>query len=171
MIVECILPNAKQDKSQLFREELAKDAKRLAVFAEYDAELSYWFSEVTRITAVHSAKNAGALNMEIYLDVVRGFLTFHRKPGWKVSERKEGGYTMKRHAAGRGESAGMSKWAVVGDTTVQRESDITGDDRCKQSFTCRLSVLEAKYAFLNSQSLEQMRATEASESDGTSFGT
>jgi hypothetical protein len=101
--------------------------------------------------------------METYLDIVRGFLTFHKKPGWSIKKDGEGGLVMKRRTAGRGEVNTLSEFAIVGDCTVQRESDITGDERCKEKFTCRLSVLECKYAFLNSQSLEQMRATEASD--------
>lgn len=139
--MQIILANAKQDKSSLFREALRVDEARQAVFAEYEAELRYWFKEVTRLTADMGKKNKGNLTMQAFLDIARGFLTFHRKPGWAVEKAAEGGYTMKRHAAARGEAAGMSKWAIVGDCTVQRESDITGDERCKESFTCRLSVL------------------------------
>ena len=68
---------------------------------------------------------------------------------------------MKRESRG----GGLGEGAFVGDCTVQRESDITGDERCKEKFTCRLSMLEAKYAFLNSQSLEQMAAGDASDDD------
>jgi hypothetical protein len=53
-------------------------------------------------------------------------------------------------SAKSGESAGLGESAFVGDCTVQRESDITGDERCKEKFTCRLTILETKYAFLNS---------------------
>ncbi len=48
------------------------------------------------------------------MDVARGFLTFHRKPGWSVEKAKEGGYTMKRHAPGRGEAAGTSQPSIAG---------------------------------------------------------
>ena len=164
-MVEHVLAHAKQDQSALFREALAVDEKRQAVLRKYDAELRYWLKEVTRLTADNGKKNKGCLTMSVYLDIVRGFLTFHRKPDYSIEKAAEGGYTMKRHSGSRGESAGMSKWAVVGDCTVQRESDITGDERCKQTFTCRLTVLESKYAFLNSQSLEQMRATESGNDD------
>ena len=188
----CILVNAKQDKSQLFREELQNDKARQAVLDEYDLELRYWFSEVVRLTTRSSSKSNKCMTMEVWLDIARGYLTFQKKPGWAkaskaaaardkaaadagvavnhareqlVSGLKEGGLVMKRHSAKQGETGGMSKWALVGDTSVQRESDITGDERCKEKFTCRLSVLEVKYAFLNSQSLEQMRAAEAADDD------
>ena len=164
MIVDWILPNAKQDASSLFREELQGDQKRLSVFERNDEELRYWFAEVTRLTADKGKRNNRCLNMETFLDIVRGYLTFHKKPGWSIKRDGEGGLVMKRRAAGRGDSgSSMSNFAIVGDSTVSRESDITGDERCKEKFTCRLSVLEAKYAFLNSQSLEQMRATEAAD--------
>jgi hypothetical protein len=199
-MLQTVFANAKQDKSSLFREELAADQTRQAVFSEYLAELRYWFKEVTRLTADRGKKNTGNLTMEVFLDVVRGFLTFHRKPDFSVEKAAEGGYTMKRHSVGRGEGSGMSKWAVCGDCTVKRESDITGDEQCKQEFTCRLTILvreqlprgararggslprcadwslrrasapcvseqEAKYAFLNAQSLEQMRAAESADDD------
>ena len=163
--VKLILTHAKQDQSQLFREELANDPQRQAVLAGYAGELKYWFSEVTRLTADKGKKNNRCLTMEVYMDVVRGYLTFHRKPGWRVEEAREGGYEMKRRQAGQGETSTLSQYAIVGDCTVQRESDITSDERCKESFTCRLSILECKYAFLNSQSLAQLRATEAADDD------
>ena len=40
--IAIIAAGAKQDKSQLFREELAADEKRQAVLDEYDSELRYW---------------------------------------------------------------------------------------------------------------------------------
>ena len=45
--------------------------------------------------------------------------------------------------------------------SVRRESEITGDKRCKEKFACNLTILEAKYAFLNSQRLGQMSAAAA----------
>merc|ERR1712185_461440 len=69
----------------------------------------------------------------------------------------------KSKSSGGDGTGGLGEGAFVGDCSIQRESDITGDERCKEKFTCRLSVLEAKYAFLNSQSLEQMAAGDAEE--------
>ncbi|NBU29566.1 MAG: AAA family ATPase, partial [Caulobacteraceae bacterium] len=40
----------------------------------------------------------------------------------------------------------------VGDCTVSRESDITGDERCREKFTCRLSTLEDEIEDLQVQS-------------------
>ena len=120
---------------------------------------------MTRLTADGGKRNKGALSMEVFMEIVKGGLTFTRKPDFAIEKAAEGGYTMKKHGARAGESSTLTKHALVGDCTVKRESDITGDERCKQAFTCRLSILEAKYAFLNSQSLEQMRATEAADDD------
>ena len=54
---------------------------------------------------------------------------------------------------------------LVGDYTVRRESQITGDERAKEKYSCRLTLLEAKFAFLNSQSLDQMTAGDAENDD------
>lgn len=64
-----------------------------------------------------------------------------------------------------GQSSGLGTEAILGECAIMRESDITGDERCKQKFACRLTVLEAKYAFLDAQSLEQMVAGDAKSSD------
>ena len=54
---------------------------------------------------------------------------------------------------------------LVGDYTVKRESEITGDERTRERYTCRLTLLEAKFAFLNSQDMNQMKAGDAENDD------
>ena len=83
----CILVNAKQDKSQLFREELQNDKARQAVLDEYDLELRYWFSEVVRLTTRSSSKSNKCMTMEVWLDIARGYLTFQKKPGWAKASK------------------------------------------------------------------------------------
>ena len=46
--------------------------------------------------------NKGNITMDVFMDVAKGMLTFHRKPDWSVEKAKEGGYVMKRHSGGRG---------------------------------------------------------------------
>ena len=48
---------------------------------------------------------------------------------------------------------------------MKRESEITGDERTRERFTCRLTLLEAKFAFLNSQDMNQMKAGDAENDD------
>ena len=92
------------------------------------------------------------------MDICRGYLHFAKRKGLKHMEKST--------TSGKaGEGGGLGEGAFVGDCMVMRESDITGDERCREKFTCRLSTLEAKYAFLNSQSLEQMAAGDAADTD------
>ena len=67
--------------------------------------------------------------------------------------------------ADAGQASGLGNGALLGKCTVRRESAITDDERCKQQFTVHFTVLEAKYAFLNSQSLEQMVGGDAKSTD------
>ena len=54
---------------------------------------------------------------------------------------------------------------LVGQWQVHQESEITGDERCKTIFRCSLSLPQAKMAFMNSQSLDQMSAGVATDDD------
>ena len=51
MLEEVLIPNAKQDMSSLFREELAKDNDVQAVFAEYREKLRFYYNEATLLTS------------------------------------------------------------------------------------------------------------------------
>ena len=156
MLEDVVIPNAKQDVSSLFREEVRDNAAVQAVFAEYKEKLVYYYNEVNQLTAL-KGKADNKLSMETWMDICRGYLHFAKRKGMKHMEKSK--------SSGGDGTGGLGEGAFVGDCTVCRESDITGDERCKEKFTCRLSTLEAKFAFLNSQSLEQMAAGEASEND------
>ena len=54
---------------------------------------------------------------------------------------------------------------LVGQWEVHQESEITGDERCRNIFRCSLSLPQAKMAFMNSQSLDQMSAGVATDTD------
>jgi len=149
MLKDVVLPNAKQDMSSMFREELAKDLDVQAVFAEYREQLQQYYTEA----ASAKTKGENKMSMETWLDICRGFLSFKQRKGAKNLE------PIKTN----GEDGKLGEGALVGDCTVNRESDITGDERCKEKFSCRLTILEAKMAFLNSQSLDQMSSGDASE--------
>ena len=157
MLEEVVIPNAKQDQSSLFREELLSNAEVQAAVEEYRERLVFYYNEVNQLTAL-KGKTDNKLSMETWMDVCRGYLHFSKTKGSKHME--------KARTTGSGkEGGGLGEGAFVGDCTVSRESDITGDERCREKFTCRLSTLEAKFAFLNSQSLEQMSAGDATEDD------
>ena len=157
MLEEVLIPNAKQDMSSLFREEIAQDAEVQRVFDEYREKLTYYYNEVNQLTAL-KGKADNKLSMETWMDICRGYLHFAKRKGLKHMEKS-------KTSGKAGEGGGLGEGAFVGDCTVSRESDITGDERCKEKFTCRLSTLEAKFAFLNSQSLEQMTAGDSSDTD------
>ena len=99
----------------------------------------------------------GKLTMEAWTDICKGYLYFKKVKGaehwqkviWKPTP---------------GEPT-IPDWAFIGDTQVYRESEITGDERCKESYTCRLTMLQIKYAFLNSQDITQMTAGDATNDD------
>ena len=91
VMMKLMLENAKQDKSSLFREELREDEKRQAVFSQYLPELKYWFSEVTRLTAVGGNKNQKSMTMDVFMDIARGNLTFHRSPIGPLRRRRRAG--------------------------------------------------------------------------------
>ena len=59
----------------------------------------------------------------------------------------------------------LKKGKVVGIWEVHRESEITGDDSCRDRFKCSLSMPQAKFAFINSQSLDQMSVGQAKDTD------
>ena len=54
---------------------------------------------------------------------------------------------------------------LVGQWQVHQESEITGDERCRNIFRCSLSLPQCKMAFMNSQSLDQLSAGAATEND------
>merc|ERR1719424_340508 len=130
MIEEVVIPNAKQDMSSLFREEIAGDAEVQAVFDEFREKLTFYYTEVNLIMAV-KGKADNKLSMETWMDITRGYLTFTKRKGSKHMEKAK--------------TSGKAGEGGLGDCAVMRESDITGDERCKEKFTCRLTILEAKY--------------------------
>ena len=169
MLEEVVIPNAKQDMSSLFRDEIAQDAEVQAVCEEYRDRLFFYYSSINALAAAERANakltKGGALEakeqklaLETWMDISRGYLFLVKKKGMKHMEAR-------RFTPKGGDGPGLGEGAIVGDCTVMRESDITGDERCKEKYTCRLSILEAKYAFLNSQSLEQMAAGDAGDND------
>ena len=170
MLIDCVIPNAKQDMSSLFREEIAGDADVQAVIDEYREKLLHYFTEVNICVNIVGGKAEQKMTLETWMDIAKGFLTMiKQRGGRKGGTGTRSGANASHLAIAKsnvkpgGEAAGLGEGAIVGDCTVQRESDISGDERCKEKFTCRLTILEAKFAFLNSQSLEQMAAGDAVE--------
>ena len=100
------------------------DAEVQAVIDEYREKLLFYYTEVNQIMAV-KGKADSKLSMETWMDICRGYLTFTKRKGSKHMEKA-------KSTAKPGESGGLGEGAFVGDCTVMRESDITGDERCKE---------------------------------------
>eukprot|EP00966_Prymnesium_polylepis_P146656 3386571-Prymnesium_polylepis.2 len=64
--------------------------------------------------------------METWLDICRGYLTFVSRKNSKHADKVKTS----------GSDGKFGENAFVGDCTVNRESDITGDERSKEKFTC-----------------------------------
>ena len=156
MLEDSVLPNAKQDTSSAFRAQLASNADVQAVFREYRDRLGKYYEAVCVLKHPSRPAKSEAFDMDVWISICSGFIRYAKGRATKVDASVEGS---------AGQSGGLGKNAIVGDCTVTRESDITGDERCKETFTCRLSMLEAKYAFLHSQSLEQMASGDVKGTD------
>ena len=160
LLTEVVVPNAKQDLSSLFRETIAADAELQAVLGEYQEKIAFYFDEVTRFA---SPFRKGALSLEAWVEVCKGNIkTAGRIP--KEGPKKEG-----LTAWDKVKKAYLTKCdgdePLIGDFTVKRESEISGDERTRERFSCRLTLLEAKFAFLNSQDMNQMKAGDAENDD------
>ena len=149
MLEEQVLVFATQDQSSAFREELAADPDVQAVLDEYDTQLRAYHACMSSVRLTARSKGNG-FTMDIFLAICNGTLTYAKRKAVRSDALSSG-------------NSGANLNALVGDCTVTRESDITGDARRREKYTCRLSTLEAKMAFLNSQSLEQMSAGDGHE--------
>merc|ERR1712023_320122 len=63
-------------------------------------------------------------------------------------------------------SPGFTPQHLVGHWQIYQDSEITGDERCRNIFKVSLSLPQAKFAFINSQSLDQMSVGQAKDTDG-----
>ena len=99
----------------------------------------------------------GRFTMEAWEDIMKGYLYFKKT---KIS--KDWQKVIWKPTPGE---PTIPSWAYIGNTQIYRESEITGDERTKESYTCNLTMIQCKYAFLNSQKLEQMSAGDATNDD------
>ena len=151
MLEEQVLVHAKQDTSSAFRDELARNAEVQSVFKEYRARLQAYHHAMS-VVRLNARSRGDRFTMDIFLAICNGTLTYAKRKVVQSDMLSSG-------------NSGANVKALVGDATVRRGSDITGDVRCKEWHTCRLSTLEAKMAFLHSQSLEKMTAGNATIGD------
>merc|ERR1719440_1803695 len=78
------------------------------------------------------------------------------KKGWGTNS---GGVNQGVWAKGYTPGNGVGNWQIYQD------SEITGDERCRNIFKVSLSLPQAKFAFINSQSLDQMTVGQAKDTD------
>ena len=71
------------------------------------------------------------------------------KKGWGTDVRAQG------YSPGNG----------VGNWEIYQDSEIAGDERCRNKFKISLSLPQAKFAFINSQSLDQLTVGQAKDTD------
>merc|ERR1719387_2378784 len=60
---------------------------------------------------------------------------------------------------------GFTPGKQVGSWQIYQDSEITGDERCRNIFKVSLSLPQAKFAFINSQSLDQLSVGQAKDTD------
>ena len=60
---------------------------------------------------------------------------------------------------------GYTPGKMIGNWQVYQDSEITGDERCRNIFKVSLSLPQAKFAFINSQSLDQLTVGQAKDTD------
>jgi hypothetical protein len=162
MLDDSVLRHAQRDTSHLFRDELADDEATQRVLDEHaDALRSLFYAYVDADRAEHrptSRAHAAAqlLTRAAFLAVCTGEMRYDRKR--RKASWRSGSASARRDGSG-----------LLGKCTVQRESDITADERCSETFTCSLSMVDVKRAFLDSQALSQMGA-DATAVDGDAIG-
>ena len=129
---------------------------------EYKDRLQIYYNEACAATSKTGSKKP-ALSMDAWCDICKGELRIGSDK--KQSAKAKALWKKVKVTYYKGGSEEAKEFALVGDYQVHRESQITGDDRCKEVFKCRLTLLEVKFAFLNSQGMEQMKAGDATDDD------
>ena len=132
------------------------------VLDEYKDRLQIYYNEACAATSKTGSKKP-ALSMDAWCDICKGELRIGSDK--KQSAKAKALWKKVKVTYYKGGSEEAKEFALVGDYQVHRESQITGDDRCKEVFKCRLTLLEVKFAFLNSQGMEQMKAGDATDDD------
>ena len=80
MLTDVLLPNAKQDMSSLFREEIAEDAEVQAVLAEYRPKLRKYYHEACkRDERSRASQDGNKLSMEAWRTSSRATSTSRRR--------------------------------------------------------------------------------------------
>ena len=144
MLHEVILPNAKQDDTEEFREKLRSDAHLQAAIRGLEPTLRPWFNAHTQTMFLREQKRK--LQFEQWQSLL--------KKGWGTCAPGTAGAQI-----------GYAPGFNVGTWEIYQDSEITGDERCRDTHDCALSFPFTKLAFINSQSLDQMTVGQAKSTD------
>jgi len=128
-----------RDDSALFKERLAGDKSMLTALSRYEKRLKEWFDVHTQSMFLRG--EGRKLQYQQWQDLL--------KKGWGADARAQG------YTPGNG----------VGNWEIFQDSEITGDERCRNKFKISLSLPQAKFAFINSQSLDQLSVGQSKDTD------
>jgi hypothetical protein len=134
MLQEVVLPNAKRDDSALFKEKLATDKSMQEALDSCEASLKVWFEVHTQSMFLQGK------GRKMKFDQWQELL----KKGWgqmQSNNEPQPGFTPPKQ---------------VGSWQIYQDSEITGDERCRNIFKVSLSMPQAKFAFIDSQNPDQL---------------
>ena len=139
MLRRVVLPTAKKDDTAAFRKELAASGEMLAALAEFEPKLRAWFGH--HASSMMGAHMGARLQYKQWLDLlVQGY---GAKPG----------------------VLGFTPGNEIGEWSLKQDSEITGDERCRNQFHVQFSMPMAKFAFINAQALDQLSVGQARDTD------
>ena len=139
MLRRVVLPTAKKDDTAAFRKELAASGEMLAALAEFEPKLRAWFGH--HASSMMGAHMGARLQYKQWLDLlVQGY---GAKP----------------------EVLGFTPGNEIGEWSLKQDSEITGDERCRNQFHVQFSMPMAKFAFINAQALDQLSVGQARDTD------
>ena len=143
MLKEVVLPNAKRDDSALFKERIQNDKSVQGALESFDAKLKVWYDVHTQ--SMFLMGKGRKLQFQQWQDLL--------KRGWgelQANNEPAPGYTPKQ---------------LVGSWQIYQDSEITGDERCRNIFKVSLSLPQAKFAFINSQGADQLSVGQVKDTD------
>ena len=130
LLHEVILPNAVRDDTAAFKERLRSDALLQASLRAAEPRLRAWFNVHTQSMWLREQRRA--LQFQQWQDLL--------KRGWG-----------QRGPGSAQPQIGFCPGGLVGTWMIHQDSEITGDERCRNTHSCALSFPTAKLAFIASQ--------------------
>ena len=135
-----------------FRDTLAADKGAQNVLSEYDGKLRTWFDQRTQSMFLRGeGRRITYEQWQVLITPRARWLTalkqvHHTRVPFDMQDL-------------------LKKSKLVGAWEVNQQSQITGDERCRNKLKAALSLPQVRFAFLNSQSADQLSAGVAKEMD------